>query len=100
MGRSSRTWGRRVTEAVVLYAVGGAAHAPSARRGAVSSGWRGWLAFRDDLRTHPEVAREYGELKTRLANEHGTDPNQRDAHRAGKAEWVGSTTTRALFAGT
>ncbi len=65
----------------------------------VASGWRGWLAFRNDLRMHPEVAWEYGELKTRLANEHGTDPNQRDAYRAGKADWVGSITARALSAG-
>jgi GrpB-like predicted nucleotidyltransferase (UPF0157 family) len=64
-----------------------------------SSGWRGWLAFRDYLRTHPEAAREYGELKARLAAEHGTDPNQRDAYRAGKAEWVRSITTRALPGG-
>jgi GrpB-like predicted nucleotidyltransferase (UPF0157 family) len=64
-----------------------------------SSGWRGWLAFRNYLRTHPDAAREYGELKTRLAKEYGTDPNQRDAYRAGKAEWVGSITTRALSAG-
>jgi GrpB-like predicted nucleotidyltransferase (UPF0157 family) len=65
----------------------------------ISSGWRGWLAFRDYLRKHAEVAREYGELKTRLADEHGADPNQRDAYRAGKADWVGSTTARALAAG-
>jgi GrpB-like predicted nucleotidyltransferase (UPF0157 family) len=64
-----------------------------------SSGWQGWLAFRDYLRTHPEAAREYGELKTRLATEHGADPNQRDAYRAGKADWVGSITTRALSGG-
>ncbi len=63
-----------------------------------SSGWRGWLAFRDYLRTHPELAREYGELKARLAAAHGADPNQRDAYRAGKADWVGSMTTRALSA--
>ena len=64
-----------------------------------SMGWRGWLAFRDYLRTHPEAAQEYGELKTGLASEHGNDPNQRDAYRAGKADWVGSITTRALSGG-
>jgi GrpB-like predicted nucleotidyltransferase (UPF0157 family) len=61
-----------------------------------SSGWRGWLAFRNYLRTHPEASREYGDLKTRLANEHGADPNQRDAYRAGKAAWIRSVTNRAL----
>jgi GrpB-like predicted nucleotidyltransferase (UPF0157 family) len=61
-----------------------------------SLGWRGWLAFRNYLRTHPEVAGEYGDLKTRLANERGGDPNQRDAYRAGKADWIRSVTQRAL----
>ena len=61
--------------------------------------WRGWLAFRDYLRRHPEQAREYGELKTRLADQHGADPNQRDAYRAGKADWIRSTTQRALSTG-
>jgi GrpB-like predicted nucleotidyltransferase (UPF0157 family) len=53
-----------------------------------SSGWRGWLAFRDHLRVHSELAAEYGELKRRLADAHGSDPNQRDAYRAGKASWI------------
>jgi GrpB-like predicted nucleotidyltransferase (UPF0157 family) len=61
-----------------------------------SSGWRGWLAFRDYLRSHPDIAWEYGELKTRLAHQHGRDPDQRDAYRAGKAEWVREVTSRAL----
>jgi GrpB-like predicted nucleotidyltransferase (UPF0157 family) len=61
-----------------------------------SSGWRGWLAFRDYLRTHPEERREYGDLKTHLANEHGADPNQRDAYRAGKGAWIRRVTSRAL----
>jgi GrpB-like predicted nucleotidyltransferase (UPF0157 family) len=63
-----------------------------------SAGWRGWLAFRNYLRTRPALACEYGELKTRLAEEYGADPNQRDAYRAGKATWVASITTRALSA--
>ena len=60
-----------------------------------SSGWRGWIAFRDHLRAHPAVAAEYGELKRRLADAHGSDPNQRDAYRAGKAAWVAATTEAA-----
>lgn len=64
-----------------------------------SLGWRGWLAFRNYLRTHPELVRESGELKTRLANEHGADPNQRDAYRAGKADWIRSVTATALSEG-
>lgn len=36
-------------------------------------GLRNQLAVRDHLRTHPEVARTYGELKKRLAVEHPDD---------------------------
>ena len=60
------------------------------------SGWRGWLAFRDYLRKNPDVARGYGELKTDLSVEHGSDPNARDGYRAGKADWVSAVTARAL----
>lgn len=60
------------------------------------SGWRGWLAFRDYLRKNPDVAQEYGELKTQLSIKHGSNPNQRDQYRAGKADWVGTVTARAL----
>jgi GrpB-like predicted nucleotidyltransferase (UPF0157 family) len=69
-------------------------HLHVAERSSVA--WHGWLAFRDHLRTHPDVSREYGALKTRLANEHGADPNQRDAYRSGKADWVQAVTARAL----
>jgi GrpB-like predicted nucleotidyltransferase (UPF0157 family) len=59
--------------------------------------WRGWLAFRNYLRKNPGVALEYGELKTRLSVEHGSDPNDRNAYRAGKADWVSAVTARALL---
>jgi GrpB-like predicted nucleotidyltransferase (UPF0157 family) len=61
-----------------------------------SSSWREWIAFRDYLRAHPEMAAEYGALKTRLAAQHGADPNDRDAYRAGKATWIQAVTERAL----
>jgi GrpB-like predicted nucleotidyltransferase (UPF0157 family) len=60
--------------------------------------WRRWLAFRDYLRSHPEVADEYGRLKTTLADLHGSDPNQRDAYRSGKSAWIRTTTATALSA--
>lgn len=60
-----------------------------------STGWRGWIAFRDHLRANPALATEYGELKRRLAAAHGSDPNQRDAYRAGKAAWIAATTHAA-----
>ncbi|MGP0031989.1 MAG: GrpB family protein [Acidimicrobiales bacterium] len=62
-------------------------------------GWREWVAFRDYLRAQPELCVEYGRLKTYLATEHGTDPNNRDAYRSGKAEWVSAVTRRAMADG-
>jgi GrpB-like predicted nucleotidyltransferase (UPF0157 family) len=53
-----------------------------------SGGWPSWLAFRDHLRAHPEDARACGALKRRLAEEHGGDPNQRDAYRVAKTPFV------------
>jgi GrpB-like predicted nucleotidyltransferase (UPF0157 family) len=43
------------------------------------------LLFRDYLIRHPETAREYGELKFRLAAEH---PHDRIAYTAGKTEFI------------
>ena len=60
-----------------------------------SDDWRGWLAFRDHLRTHPEVAQEYAALKEGLATRHGANPNERDAYRGGKADFIVSVTERA-----
>jgi GrpB-like predicted nucleotidyltransferase (UPF0157 family) len=64
-----------------------------------SSAWRGWLAFRDYLRAHDDVRARYTDLKTRLANAHGHDPNERDAYRAGKADFIRAVTDEALGGG-
>jgi GrpB-like predicted nucleotidyltransferase (UPF0157 family) len=61
-----------------------------------SQGWLGWLAFRDYLRAHPAAAEEYAELKQQLAKRYGADPNERDAYRTGKADFVAAITARAL----
>lgn len=57
--------------------------------------WRDWLAFRDYLRSHPDVAQEYAELKQDLARQYGQDPNERAAYRAGKAEFIQRVTNLA-----
>ncbi len=43
------------------------------------------LAFRDYLRVHPEAVIQYGDLKRRLAEEHGNDI---DAYIDGKADFI------------
>ena len=53
-----------------------------------SERWRDWLAFRDYLRAHPEVASEYASLKRDLAEQYGQDPNERQAYRNGKAAFI------------
>lgn len=53
------------------------------------------LAFRDYLRTHPEKAQEYGELKKRLATELGDD---REAYTNAKSEFIFSCVEQALSA--
>jgi GrpB-like predicted nucleotidyltransferase (UPF0157 family) len=58
-------------------------------------GWRGWLAFRDRLRADPGAAAEYAALKRDLADRHGADPDERDAYRAGKADFIVEVTTAA-----
>ena len=50
-----------------------------------TSGWRGWLAFRDHLRANPADAAEYGQLKRELADRHAAD---RPAYRAAKAPFI------------
>ena len=44
-----------------------------------------YVRFRDYLRTHPEDAELYGQLKLRLASEHAED---REAYQAAKASFV------------
>jgi GrpB-like predicted nucleotidyltransferase (UPF0157 family) len=50
------------------------------------------LLFRDYLMQHPAVAREYGELKLRLAEEHPTD---RIAYTRGKTSFIDGVTELA-----
>ena len=50
------------------------------------------LLFRDHLLRHPGVAREYGELKERLARDHDRD---RVAYTKAKTEFIVDVTTRA-----
>jgi GrpB-like predicted nucleotidyltransferase (UPF0157 family) len=50
------------------------------------------LLFRDYLIQHPEVAREYAELKTRLSARHDRD---RVAYTEAKSEFIGAVTARA-----
>jgi len=58
--------------------------------------WPGWLVFRDYLRAHDDVAADYAVLKQRLAAEHGRDPDERTAYRAGKAAFIRSVVDLAL----
>lgn len=51
------------------------------------------LAFRDHLRTHPEVAAEYGALKRRLAEQHRDD---RLGYTAAKSEFVLGVLARCI----
>ncbi|MGO9873969.1 MAG: GrpB family protein [Acidimicrobiia bacterium] len=64
-----------------------------------SADWRDWLAFRDYLRSHEGTVVAYADLKTRLADVHGHDPNDRDAYRHGKAAFIQAITEQALHEG-
>ncbi len=55
--------------------------------------YRRHIAFRDYLRSHPESARAYGELKRSLAKQFGHD---RERYGAGKNEFVNELLRRAL----
>ncbi len=50
------------------------------------------LLFRDYLRSHPDAARRYGDLKRELAARHGTDI---DAYVDGKADFVKAVLEKA-----
>ena len=55
--------------------------------------WIEQLAFRDYLRNHLDVAREYATLKQRLADEHRFD---REAYTVAKTPFVAQIINRAL----
>ena len=48
---------------------------------------------------HDDVAAAYAALKERLAVEHGSDPDERAAYRAGKAAFIGNVVDRACREG-
>ncbi len=59
----------------------------------VGSDWeRVHLLFRDYLRTHPEVANEYGRMKLRLAKQHG---QERIAYNDDKGPFIDAVVTVA-----
>jgi GrpB-like predicted nucleotidyltransferase (UPF0157 family) len=55
--------------------------------------WRQTIAFRDYLRTHPDVAAAYAALKLRLAQQFAADP---DAYHAGKDAFIKQVLQAAL----
>ena len=58
------------------------------------------LAFGDYLREHADVAREYVELKTRLAaRADATDPSSREAYAQAKSEFIERVTALAVANG-
>ncbi|MDP1792850.1 MAG: GrpB family protein [Acidimicrobiales bacterium] len=63
---------------------------------AKSTGWPGWLAYRDRLRSDAPARDEYATLKRDLAARFGADPNERDAYRAGKAGFIARITQDAI----
>ena len=55
--------------------------------------WKLQLLFRDYLRNHPETAREYFELKKRLAIKYGSD---REGFTHAKTSFIESVTAKAI----
>ncbi len=54
--------------------------------------WKRHLLFRDYLRTHPDVAQEYYELKKRLADKYGSD---REGYTEAKTSFIESVVANA-----
>ncbi|MCW4051786.1 MAG: GrpB family protein [Candidatus Bathyarchaeota archaeon] len=54
--------------------------------------WQRHLLFRDYLRTHPETAQEYHELKKRLADKYGAD---RESYTEAKTSFIGAVLEEA-----
>lgn len=54
--------------------------------------WRKHLLFRNYLRTHPEVAQEYADLKRKLAAQYGSD---REGYTTAKTHFIESVVTKA-----
>ena len=58
------------------------------------------LAFRDYLRDHPDMAREYEDLKRRLARQLApTTPESREAYARAKTEFIERVDAMALGSG-
>ena len=58
------------------------------------------LAFRDYLREHTDVSREYEALKRNLAARSvATDPESREAYARGKSDFIERVVAAALAAG-
>lgn len=55
--------------------------------------WRTHLAFRDYLRTYPETAKQYYELKKGLASKYGSD---REGYTEAKTSFIESIVSKAL----
>jgi GrpB-like predicted nucleotidyltransferase (UPF0157 family)/predicted RNA-binding protein associated with RNAse of E/G family len=55
--------------------------------------WKRHLMFRDYLRCHPDVAKQYGELKRKLAEKHALD---REAYTEAKTSFIESVLTQAV----
>ena len=55
--------------------------------------WKQHLAFRDYLRTHPEKARQYYELKKKLASAYGSD---REGYTEAKTQFIESVVNEAM----
>ncbi|HEY5625147.1 MAG TPA: GrpB family protein [Dehalococcoidia bacterium] len=58
-----------------------------------SAFWRRHLAFRNYLRSHPDIAGEYAALKSRLAAEYGSD---REGYTEAKTEFITRIESLAL----